>query len=172
MVEAWAELHKDELLKNCSKGGKIGGGKAFKRVWKDNREHMIECCRKSGKLGGKASIQKQQKSKPSYIELTVRKYLDELKIKYKPNVWFPYNGSYKEADIVIPVLKLIIECDGWPHRTMKKVKQNDRVKNKLFNSLGYKVLRLTGTEIRDGSFVAKLSKEIEEIRKNRVLLRR
>ena len=39
----------------------------------------------------------------------------------------------------------------------------DKKKNRIFNKLGYKVLRLKGPEIRDDSFENKVLKKIEQI---------
>lgn len=142
--------NRKEMLGVVSKAGKIGG----KVAWKTNREKMIEISRK----GGKAAIQKQQKLNPSPIELIVRSFLDDIKIKHRDNIWF----RNKEADIVIDKYKLIVECDGFMH-SFSKIKQNDEYKTKLFNKLGFKVLRLTGIEIRNGSYIGKFLKRIGRI---------
>lgn len=162
--------NRERMLENSSKAGKIGGkingsGKIFKRLWKNDRKKMLEGCRKAGKI----SFQKQQKTKPSYIELIVQSFLAKLKIKYRNNVWFKYNGRHKEADIVIPKYNLIIECDGWMHDKDEKIKQNDKFKTKMFNSLGYKVLRLTGREIRNGSYIGKFLRKINRIESRKKL---
>lgn len=159
-------------------GGKLTGGNNFRNAWKNNRKKMLKGCSKAGKtawknnrekllegcsIGGKAGIQSQQKFNISPIELIVREYLKELKIKFKSNVWFKCNGRRKEADIVIDKYKLIIECDGfWHNRMDTKIK--DKLKTKMFNKLGYKVLRLTGTEIRNGSYIGKFLKRIRRIK--------
>jgi len=182
----WQEKNLEAILEGCRKGGRVANGKGlkdrwknkreemlkisgqgFRIAWKNNREKMIDLSIEAGKIGGKVSIQKQQKLYPSPIELIVRNYLDKNKIRHKDNVWF----DHKEADIVIPRYKLIIECDGWMHDVYENVKKNDKLKTKLFNKLGYKVLRLKGSEIRNGSFVNKFLKKIANI-KPRVLLRR
>ncbi len=180
---AWKN-NRELMLANCSRTGKIvgkivgklTGGISFKRMWKDDRERMLKQCSEAGKLGGRkawenrekmlencrkggrASIQKQRKVTPSYLELVVRKYLNKLKIKYRKNVWF----EYKEADIVIDKFRLIIECDGFWHNELK-TKVNDKFKTKLFNKLGYRVLRLKSLEIRDGSFEKKVLKKITQL---------
>lgn len=154
------ENNRDEMINVvCSKAGKIGG----RNNWKKHRTKMLGVVKKACGLGGPIAIQKQQKLFPSPIELIVRDFLDELKIKYQPNVWFPYNGTRKEADIVIPKLNLIIECDGFRH-SFPENKNNDKLKTKLFNKLGYKVLRLKGPEIRNGSFENKVLNKIDQIK--------
>ncbi len=147
------------MLKHLSKIGKIGGKIGGKNLWKKySREKMLEGCSR----GGKASIQKQQKLYPSLLELIVRNYLDKIKVDHQDNVWFKYNGKRKEADIVVPKYNLIIECDGWGHKKLE-TKINDKYKTKLFNYLGYKVLRLKGPEIRNGLFVNKILMKVEVI---------
>jgi len=137
------------------KAGKIGGGIGGRNAWKNDRKRMLDGCSK----GGKASIQKQLKVKPSYIELIVRSYLDRKRIGHQDNVWFKSNEIRREADIIVPKYKLIIECDGFMHNSLK-IKENDRYKTRFFNKLGYRVLRLKSSEIRDGTFKAKISKEM------------
>jgi hypothetical protein len=149
---------REKMLKVASEAGKIGG----KNNWGNNREKMLKVVVKAGKIGGPISIKKQQKLNPSPIELIVRNYLDKHKIKHRDNVWFPYKGTKREADIIILKYNLIVECDGFRHINPKE-KENDKIKNKLFNKLGYNVLRLTGSEIRDNSFIDKLLNKINQI---------
>ncbi len=168
------EMMMGHVYKNCVQAGRQSN--SLKNLWENNRDEMVKVvCSEAGKIGGKnnwkkhrkkmmkvvvAGIKKLLELHPSPIELIVRKFLDELKIKYKPNVWFPYNGASREADIVIPKLNLIIECDGWGHNTLEG-KEEDEIKTKFFNKLGYKVLRLKGPEIRNGSFKEKVSEIIK-----------
>ncbi len=161
----WMKKNPELARKYCVEGGKIMGGVAWKNEWKnkDNIEKLLERCSKAGKIGGKkggkVTMQKQRKPHPSPIELIVRNFLDKLNVRHRNNIWF----GRKEADIVIDKCKLIIECDGWTHRTMEKVKTNDKFKDKLFKKLGYKVLRLRGIEIRDGSFKENLEELLRKV---------
>ncbi len=145
------ENNREEMIKVCSEAGKIRGklvgGIYFKQMWESDHDGMLENCVKGCK--------NQQKLYPSPLEVIVREFLDKLRIKYEPNVWFPYEKTKKEADIVIDKLNLIIECDGWGHDKPEE-KDNDELKTEIFNKLGYKVLRLKGPEIRDGSFKEKV----------------
>jgi len=154
---------KDIMIENCRKGGKVGGkttgSKNIIKWIEENPEKHRRNCSKAGKIGGRISIQKFQNLKPSPIELIVRNYLDEHQIKHQDNVWF----GHKEADIVLPKYNLIIECDGfWHDKPETKVK--DKLKTKFFNKLGYRVLRLTGTEIRRGLFGNKILKKMGAIK--------
>ncbi len=192
---AWKN-NRETMLRSSSKGGKSLGGKNLKNAWENDREKMIEQCRKNGKIlgpiggkvlknlwinnreemlkmcseNGKKVITKQRNLYPSPIELIVRDYLDGCNIRHKNNIWFKYNGFNREADIVLPKYKLIVECDGFWH-SKPETKVKDEEKDRIFNKLGYKVLRLEGSEIRNGSFVNKFLKMIEQTNP-RVLLRR
>ncbi len=174
LKSAW-ENNRELMIDNCRKTAKITNGKGIKNLWKNSRELMLKFCSKGGKagkgktgnvgksIGGQTSIKKQNKLNPSPIELLVRNYLDEFKINHKNNFWFEFNGKRKEADIVVPKHKLIIECDGWAHQKFDSVKSNDRIKTKIFKKLGYKVLRLTGMEIRNRKFKTKLYRELTKV---------
>ncbi len=155
--DRWMETHREEVLKNCSKAGKAANGKPLKEAWENNRETMIEHCRKNGKIGGylggkiTACLTSKNPSIFRSLERTVRKFLDNSKIFYRANVYFKKWGKKREADIVIDKYNLIIECDGSAHE-WGKIKENDKFKTKMFNAFGYKVLRLTGKEIKNNTF--------------------
>lgn len=53
----------------------------------------------------------------------------------------------KEADLLLPELKLIIEVDGYPWHLNKEEK--DLNKNKLFENLGYNVLRIRDKKLNN-----------------------
>lgn len=51
------------------------------------------------------------------------------------------------ADIYIPADGLIIECDGYWHST-PKIKEHDQRRDEWFRQHGFRVVRLTGSEIK------------------------
>jgi len=79
----------------------------------------------------------------SSLEEKVMKVLDKEKINYQREVKF--KRFY--VDFVIEAKKLAIECDGEFWHMQEKIKERDARKEKLLESLGYRVLRLSGQMI-------------------------
>lgn len=65
------------------------------------------------------------------------------------------NGRFL-VDAYIPSLNLVIEADGNYWHSLEKVKKRDKTKNAYLTKCGYKLLRLSETEIKDGSFKERL----------------
>jgi very-short-patch-repair endonuclease len=62
------------------------------------------------------------------------------------------------ADILVPQLKLIIECDGAWHHDQRP--DFDAERDEKMAELGFRTLRLAEAEIKDGSFVPKLQEAL------------
>ena len=56
------------------------------------------------------------------------------------------------ADFCCPAKKLIIEVDGITHEDPEVI-ENDRCKQRFFESLGYKVIRLSDSKVREDAEV-------------------
>lgn len=65
------------------------------------------------------------------------------------------NGHFM-VDAYIPKLNLIIECDGEYWHNLPKTIKRDRAKNAYLKKCGYNLLRLSETEINNGSFINRL----------------
>lgn len=75
---------------------------------------------------------------------------------------YPIRGKYGYvADFFIESKKLIIECDG--EAWHKPNNDHDRKRNAVLNKQGYKILRFSGTEIKENlqSCITKIMEEIE-----------
>lgn len=62
------------------------------------------------------------------------------------------------ADILLPHLKLIIECDGAYHHDQRP--EFDAARDKKMTELGFTTLRLAEAEIKDGSFLPRLQEAL------------
>jgi very-short-patch-repair endonuclease len=109
-------------------------GKEFRHTPSTNPRFCCFACYRQAiaKRDGETSIEKK-----------VRLFLQTLNI--------PFEQEYKMAryslDFFIPLLNLVIECDGtyW-HRDAKR----DRAKNQYLKRHGFKVLRLSEDDINSG----------------------
>lgn len=89
--------------------------------------------------------------KNTSIELKVKDMLNKLNVKYKHQYLFKKTLS---CDFAIPILKLIIECDGcyWhscPKHHPKARITNDRERDKYSSYFGWKTLRLWEHDINN-----------------------
>ena len=82
-----------------------------------------------------------------YEELKARGFLFEIQKLI--------NGRFL-VDAYIPSLNLVIEADGDYWHSLEKNKIRDKRKNAYLKACGYNLLRLTETEINNGSFKERL----------------
>ena len=101
------------------------------------------------------------KCKESYGERLIRLYLSNNEIKYKYQKKFNdcKNKSYLFFDFYIPSKNVLIEFDGEQHfkvtrnetfggkEVLKKIKENDRIKNNYCKQNNIKLIRIKYTEI-------------------------
>ncbi len=89
----------------------------------------------------------------SSLEEMMKNSLDRLKVNYQREVKF----KRFRVDFLLEKYKTVIECDGEFWHLKPNVKERDKRKDVLLQSLGYKVLRFTGNEL-DRLTESKLSK--------------
>jgi very-short-patch-repair endonuclease len=53
-----------------------------------------------------------------------------------------------EADIYLPRLRLIIECDGYPWHNAEKKRKADLAKNRIWKKEGFKVIRVRDKKLK------------------------
>lgn len=121
------------------------------RYWLGRGKELdSEEMRNRGLLG---VIKQQDMNGPTSIE---KKVYDELKAR---GILFEkqklINGKFL-VDAYIPSLHLVIEADGDYWHSLDGVKKRDKAKNAYLTKCGFNLLRLTETEINNGSFKGKV----------------
>ena len=120
-----------------------GGKPKCPHCGKQLSTHQSKTCRHCWLKAGKpTSIEKKV-----YNELKARGFLFE---KQKTI------GNKFTVDAYIPRLNLIIECDGDYWHNLPVNVRRDASKDAYLKKCGYGILRLTGTEINNGSFKQEL----------------
>ena len=103
---------------------------------------------------GALGINKQQEMKgPTSIERRV--YGELIKLGWDFQQQALINGRFL-VDAYVPALNLVIECDGEYWHSLERVRKKDKAENAYLTKCGYRVLRLSGSEIQSGSFVQRL----------------
>ena len=83
----------------------------------------------------------QQPTFTSSIEFIIRDFLAQLKIWYIPHKHIKIEHSY-QCDIFVPILNLIIECDGDYWHNYPNGNDIDNIRTQELKEKGFKVLRL------------------------------
>jgi very-short-patch-repair endonuclease len=60
--------------------------------------------------------------------------------------------------------KIAIECDGFEHHQTKEQQINDAIRSRKLTLNGWKIYRMTGTEINQNSDITSITKIIKELR--------
>ncbi len=79
------------------------------------------------------------------IEIAIRRALDLLGVVYEYDIQI----SRYQIDIYVPLYKLIVECDGTYWHGRPEQVERDKRKDAWLTNLGYKVVRLGESEIRN-----------------------
>jgi len=87
--------------------------------------------------------------KPTSIEKKLYEELKNRKLFFEPQK--PINNRFI-VDAYIPSLNLIIEADGDYWHSLPKVAHKDKAENAYLTKCGFNLLRLSETEINNGSF--------------------
>jgi len=119
------------------------------KAYKNNPE-LIKMAKKAGLAG----LLKQQNSKePTSIERTLYNYLLLKGILFEKQKLI--NGKFI-VDAYIPSLNLVIEADGNYWHSLDRVKNKDKAENAYLTKCGFNLIRLSETEINNGSFKERL----------------
>jgi very-short-patch-repair endonuclease len=94
------------------------------------------------------------------IEIKIQNYLTELGIEYYTHKYMNILHGY-QCDIFIPILNLVIECDGNYWHSYPTGNDIDHIRTKELIEKGFKVLRLWEFDIKNMEI-----KEFEERLKN------
>lgn len=159
----WTEEHKrkiSESLKGKSKNkGRTPWNKG-KKTGPLSKAHKTKIG-KSNK--GKVKTTKQWESfnktiakGPTSIERKLYKQLKKKNINFiKEHII----GKFR-VDVYIPSLNLVIEADGDYWHSLDYVIKKDKTENAYLKKHGYKLLRISETDINNGNFVDILEKEL------------
>jgi len=79
--------------------------------------------------------------KDTKIEVKIQNYLKELGIEFLTHQYMNINHGYK-CDILIPILNMVIECDGVYWHKYPVGTERDHIRTKELIEKGFKVLRL------------------------------
>lgn len=105
------------------------------------------------RIGAASAISQSHKKGYTSIEKKLYKYLELIKIDF--NSQYLINNHFV-VDTYIPKLNLVIEADGNYWHSLDKNKKADKSRNAYLLKCGYKLIRLTETEINNNSFIDKL----------------
>lgn len=85
--------------------------------------------------------------KDSSIEIKIQNYLKNLNIDFFTHQYIDIEHGY-QCDIFIPILKLVIECDGNYWHKYPTRREIDNIRTSELLEKGFKVLRLWESEIQ------------------------
>ena len=124
-----------------------------REYYQNNREKTLENdhkrYRKSRGLPEDADLHKE-----SSIEIIMREWLQENNIEFIPEYYIDLeNLTWTHVDFYIPVLNICLYCDGDYWHSLLEVQERDIRINKALEEMGYRVIRLTETEILEGQQV-------------------
>lgn len=127
------------------------------RIPSEKQKRIASEIAKKNKLNLKGLIYQQNMKEPTSIE---KKVYDELR---KRGLLFEkqyfVNGKFI-VDAFIPSLNLIIEADGDYWHGLDRVVKKDKIENAYLKACGYKLLRLSETQINNDSFIEKIKCQI------------
>lgn len=102
---------------------------------------------------GLASAKALGENKPTSIERIVYSFLESSGVVFEKQKII--NGKFT-VDAFIPSSNTVIECDGVYWHSLPKIQNKDKSENAYLRKCGFKVIRLSEQEIRNGEFQGKL----------------
>lgn len=97
-----------------------------------------------------------------YERIVLKKLISAFGKRVKSQHPFTINGKVYFADICIKSKKLIIEIDGGYHNVFEQ-KVKDMARDKAFETIGYKTIRITNEQAKDKLFVQSLVNGIKNM---------
>jgi very-short-patch-repair endonuclease len=124
--------------------------------WKGGLPNCEVCGKKLSQRHGKSSkcnpcfLEAQFKAKkPTSIEEKVYNELKSMGLLFETQKFI--NGKFV-VDVYVPSLNLVVEADGDYWHGLERIKNKDKAENAYLTKCGFNVLRLSESEINDGSF--------------------
>ena len=148
--------------KSCMHKGRSGLKGERNGMWKGGFGNCPDCGKKltlairrikTGKCRACALQDFFKLKEPTSIEKVVYDYLVSNGIIFEKQKLI--NGKFI-VDAYIPSMNLIIEADGKYWHTLPKTVKKDKAENAYLTKCGFNLLRLTETEINNGSFKERL----------------
>ena len=145
-----SEKKKGIIPKSVWKNGHIFNAEIYKRA--------VETKRQNGSLGhteeAKRKIRLRRKTqifpiKDTKIEVKIQMFLKELGYEFFTHQYMKGIEHGYQCDILIPILNLVIECDGDYWHKYPIGNEIDHIRTKELFEKGFKVLRLWENEIND-----------------------
>lgn len=135
---------KDEVNKQClRKNERIKNKEATSQSWeKRTRDELL-------------------KKSTKYEKMVFKKLKSAFGNRLKPQHMFIIDGKIYFADMSIKSKKLIIEVDGGYH-DIKEQKKKDAIRDKAFESIGYKTIRIPNEKACDKEFLQYLVQSIKD----------
>mgnify|MGYP001594210276 CR=1 FL=1 len=143
----WNKGLKGYLSKErIGEGNPMFGKHHTERAKKNISNHLSKWLEKDGY---KSLIKQQTSKEPTSIEKKVYEELKNRGLLFEKQKLV--NGKFL-VDAYVPSLNLIIEADGDYWHSLEKVQKRDKAKNAYLTKCGFNLLRLSETEINNGSF--------------------
>ena len=160
-------MKKDYKNKRLSEKTKI-------KISKNNGSHLIENKLKISEAlknkpkseNHKQKIKEARKNQiilfTSSIEIKIQNYLKQLGIEFFTHQYIKEIKHGYQCDILIPSMKLIIECDGNYWHKYPIGNTLDHIRNKELCEAGFRILRLWESEIKNLS-LSELNNKLEVV---------
>jgi very-short-patch-repair endonuclease len=116
------------------------------RMTDEARDHLRKLAN-SGRIGVFSNDKKWRNGIPTWIELSMMRWLDSNKIKYETQWQFEPSGH--RYDFRLTDYKLLIETDGVFFHNREKQKSKDVLHEKEANDRGFCVIRFTDKQIKE-----------------------
>jgi len=119
--------------------------------------------KKAGRKGAKVTFEKLASGEEkTSIEEVVEKALQNIGTNFVYEHPITENGNelVTSIDFAIPERKIAIYCDGDYWHSSEKVEERDKNINRKLENMGWKVVRYTGTEIRENDISSQIAKEV------------
>lgn len=144
-----SEEHKKKISE-ASKSGRSGWSIYHRKI----KDGIVKHHLKDKKLSEERRIFLQEKRKTQVfpikdttIEIKIQNYLKELNIEFFTHQYIDIEHGY-QSDIFIPLLKMVIECDGNYWHKYPIGNEIDHIRSRELLEKGFKVLRLWEVDIR------------------------
>jgi very-short-patch-repair endonuclease len=115
-----------------------------------------EECKRLKEIGLRG-VMTQQKRNPTSIEIKVYNELVRRGLLFEKQKLI--NGNFL-VDAYIPAFNLVIEADGDYWHSLEATRKRDKAKNAYLSACGFGLLRLSETEINNGTFITTMGEKI------------